>query len=149
MPDCQYKNITINPGNEETACFIRRQLLEYNAGHVPPDGPFVTDPVQLALKDDDGNIVGGITATINYFRARCYIDMLWTDAKLRGQGFGTKLLQTMEQMAVAADCKIILVDTFSFQAPHFYAKRGYELYGKLDDFPGVGHSQYFYKKDLR
>jgi hypothetical protein len=39
------------------------------------------------------------------------------------------------------------LDTFSFQAPDFYKKLGYEVFGELQDFPH-GHQRYFMKKRL-
>ncbi len=39
------------------------------------------------------------------------------------------------------------LDTFSFQAPDFYKKQGYEVFGELRDFP-EGHRRYFLRKQL-
>ena len=39
------------------------------------------------------------------------------------------------------------LDTFSFQAPDFYKKLGYQVFGELPDFP-TGHQRYFLKKEL-
>jgi len=39
------------------------------------------------------------------------------------------------------------LDTFDFQAPEFYKKYGYEVFGVLEDFPS-GHTRYFMKKQL-
>ncbi|GAQ00024.1 hypothetical protein NIES2104_65890 [Leptolyngbya sp. NIES-2104] len=40
------------------------------------------------------------------------------------------------------------MDTFSFQAPEFYQKLGYTVFGELPDFP-IGHRRLFLKKVLR
>jgi hypothetical protein len=39
------------------------------------------------------------------------------------------------------------LDTFSFQAPGFYKKHGYQVFGELQDFP-PGHQRYFLTKQL-
>jgi hypothetical protein len=39
------------------------------------------------------------------------------------------------------------LDTFSFQAPGFYHKHGYRVFGELPDFP-PGHRRYYLTKDL-
>lgn len=43
----------------------------------------------------------------------------------------------------------MLVDTFSFQAPEFYEKNGYEKWTKLEDNPVKGMTRYYYKKQLQ
>jgi hypothetical protein len=37
--------------------------------------------------------------------------------------------------------------TFSFQAPHFYRRRGYEEFGRIDGLP-PGHTCIWLKKSL-
>lgn len=39
------------------------------------------------------------------------------------------------------------LDTFSFQAPGFYQRAGYRVFGELPDFP-AGHRRYFMTKEL-
>jgi hypothetical protein len=41
----------------------------------------------------------------------------------------------------------VLLASHSFQAPEFYARRGYALVARVDDHP-VGHSSIFYTKRL-
>ncbi|MCI0305365.1 GNAT family N-acetyltransferase [Cronobacter sakazakii] len=42
-------------------------------------------------------------------------------------------------------CKRVFVDTFSFQAPDFYRKQGYDLYGVAPDYRD-GHSRFYFSK---
>ncbi|MHB8063888.1 MAG: GNAT family N-acetyltransferase [Ruminiclostridium sp.] len=67
------------------------------------------------------------------------------DEKYRNLGFGKKLLSAAEEIAEQRGCKIILLDTFSFQAPDFYIKNGYDIYATLDNCP-EGHKKYYFKK---
>ena len=39
------------------------------------------------------------------------------------------------------------LDTFSFQAPEFYKKNGYQVFGVLENFP-PGHQRYYLTKAL-
>ena len=68
------------------------------------------------------------------------MDLLWVREDLRGRGYGKRLLQAAE--AVKRGCRHALLDTMSFQAPLFYERQGYVLYGVLDDFPGEHQRRY-------
>lgn len=65
----------------------------------------------------------------------------------RGRGIGTQLLTTGEDHAKARGCRHAWLDTFSFQAPDFYAKRGYIVFGELEDYP-PGHRRFFLRKAI-
>lgn len=99
----------------------------------------------IFLKNDD-TTVGGIVAY--YYAQWMYIDTLWVDEQFRGKGYGQKLMAQAEAKARELGCKTILLDTFSFQAPGFYEKNGYEKWTKLDDNPVEGITRYYYKKQL-
>ena len=53
-----------------------------------------------------------------------------------------------EQEAVRRGCSNAFLDTLDFQAPSFYAKRGYEIFGKLANLP-PGHTRYYLTKRLQ
>jgi GNAT superfamily N-acetyltransferase len=76
-----------------------------------------------------------------------FVRILWVAQALRGQGHGRRLLEMAERRAAERGCRHVFIDTFSFQAPGFYEKRGYVIYGQADDWP-VGHTHYFLRKDL-
>ncbi len=67
--------------------------------------------------------------------------------QLRGRGYGQVLLAAAEQEAKQRGCKHVFLDTFSFQSPQFYQKRGYRVFSKLLNFP-PGYSRYFLQKQL-
>jgi GNAT superfamily N-acetyltransferase len=93
----------------------------------------------------DGTVVGGLIGATywNWF----YIDLLWVQDDLRGRGFGHRLLALGEEHARQRGAKGAYLDTFSFQAPDFYKRQGYEVFGELPDFPD-GHQRYFFRKQL-
>ena len=101
--------------------------------------------LRIFLRDRDNRTVGGIAADL--FGGWVYISLLWVDENLRDQGYGSKLLNRLESEAIQLGCKYAHVDTYSFEAVPFYQKAGYEVFGKLDDYP-PGHSKYFLKKAL-
>jgi ribosomal protein S18 acetylase RimI-like enzyme len=63
------------------------------------------------------------------------------------KGLGSKLLQTAEAEAIRRGCKHAHLDTLDFQAPGFYLKKGYQVFGELQDLP-PGHRRIFLRKDL-
>ena len=66
---------------------------------------------------------------------------------LRGQGYGTQLLQAAEQAARTRGCHQVVLDSYSFQAPGFYQKHGYEVFAILEDHPRQ-HRNYYLRKRL-
>ena len=89
--------------------------------------------------------VGGLLAGI--WGGVLFVRILWVSEALRGRGFGRRLMETAERRAVERGCRHVYLDTFSFQAPGFYEKLGYETYAKAEDWP-VGHGHHFLRKDL-
>lgn len=125
--------------------YVRRRLAEYNSWNVS-EVRSVYEEVSLILKDERGQIYGGITGAVkwNYLK----IDFFWIDEKIRKRGYGKKLLTEMEKLAKEKGCDIIEVDTFSFQAPDFYVKNGYEVIGIVENAPR-GHKHYYLYKKLK
>ncbi|MGV3466528.1 MAG: GNAT family N-acetyltransferase [Heyndrickxia sp.] len=130
--------------SNEDAPYIRKKLMEYNMQYLPDkEIAFVNEDVSITVHDEEGNILGGITGNT---KLHClFIQFLWIDESLRGKGIGAKLLKRTEELAVEKGCKMVRVDTFSFQAPEFYKKQGYEVYGTVEDFP-EGYAHYMFLK---
>ena len=102
-------------------------------------------PVNFFLRDQGDEVMGGLLAQI--WGGVLYVRILWVSEALRGRGFGRRLMEAAEQRAVERGCRHVFLDTFSFQAPGFYEKLGYETYAKAEDWP-VGHAHHFLRKDL-
>jgi ribosomal protein S18 acetylase RimI-like enzyme len=75
------------------------------------------------------------------------VSLLWVSEGLRGGGHGSRLLQSIERVAAERGCANAYLDTFSFQAPGFYRRHGYVVFGELEDFP-EGHKRIFLRKRL-
>jgi len=56
-------------------------------------------------------------------------------------------LAQAEDEARKRGAKKAYLDTFSFQAPEFYKKYGYKVFGELKEFP-PGHQRYYLTKEL-
>ena len=96
----------------------------------------------LTSHDD---LIGGLVAET--FMSWLSIDGLWVAEGHRGRGHATALLDAAEDEARRRDATDVVLDTFSFQAPGFYRKRGYREFGRLDGFP-AGHHRHYMTKSL-
>jgi len=56
-------------------------------------------------------------------------------------------MEQIESIAREKRLDLIHLDTHGFQAPGFYAKLGYGVFGRLDDSP-KGYSRYYMCKRL-
>jgi GNAT superfamily N-acetyltransferase len=93
----------------------------------------------------DQSIAGGLIGETHW--DWFYINLLFLKDELRGQGYGHRLMELAEEEARKRGAKNAYLDTFSFQAPDFYKKHGYRVFGELQDFP-VGRQRYFMTKQL-
>jgi ribosomal protein S18 acetylase RimI-like enzyme len=131
--------------SEEDKQFLFQNLSAYN---VQVTHGLLRKPgidFGLALKNDQGQVFGGIFC---YTFLYClYIDDLWIDERCRGMGYGKALLVEAERIARELGCSFAHTSTCSYQAPDFYQRNGYKVFGILDDYP-EGIIQYFLKKKL-
>lgn len=102
-------------------------------------------PLSIFIRDEQDVICGGLIGA-SYWGWTA-IDRVWIREDLRGQGYGRKLLEMAETEARIRGCRGIHLDTLSFQAPEFYKKLGFVVFGQIEDTP-VGHTRYFLKKRL-
>jgi len=100
----------------------------------------------LFLRSTDGTVVGGANGWT--WGATCYLRNLFLPAPLRGRGLGRRLVAQIEAEARARGCRQIVLETHSFQAPRFYAKLGFELVGRVEDYP-AGHALVVMVKHLQ
>jgi GNAT superfamily N-acetyltransferase len=97
------------------------------------------------VKGADQTVLGGVIGIIYWDWLA--VDLMWLPEELRGRGFGHQLLTTIEDEARRRGARHVHLDTFSFQAPEFYKKYGYRVFGELKDFP-AGHTRYYMTKEL-
>ncbi len=107
-------------------------------------GPTWFKDTAFYLRDEAGEIIGGVYGNYGSF-GWMYVDTLWVSPAARGQGHGHDLMHRIESAALEHGCTAAYLSTFSFQAPGFYKKLGYEAYGELENFPGE-HRRIFMRK---
>jgi len=124
------------------AQLVRERLDMYNVGET---GVSTYYPVHFFVKSSRGETRGGVLGGI--WGGWLHIAFLWIDESVRGQDWGTRLMDHAEAYARAHGCRSATLDTHSFQARPFYEARGYEVFGTLDDYP-EGHKKFFLRKKL-
>lgn len=134
-----------NKWSREDSDYIRKQLIAFNNSKVLGSEKSLVKDVCLTLKNDTEELVAGLIG--NIFWQCLHVNILWVSDSLRHKGYGSKLLLEAERIAKENHCNLIKLDTFSFQAPEFYKKHGYEVYGVIEDFP-KGHTHYYLQKRL-
>jgi GNAT superfamily N-acetyltransferase len=141
MPDNYSITLTDQP-NPDDVRFIEEGLAAYNLQYAPP---YNTQRLVVLLRAADGKLLGGVLGLTWWGWLR--IDIMWLDEAVRGQDWGTRLMETTEAEAIRRGCHHAFLDTMSFQALPFYLNLGYTVFGQLDNLP-VGHSMHFLQKQL-
>ena len=124
---------------------VNKGLTDFSVPVLGPDLPWTDDKFCFEVKDDNGTIIGGMVATINW--RWCYIKLLWVDERYRGHGYGKEMMVRAEDHARKNNCIGMHVHTLSYQVPSFYEHMGFVKFGQLDNYP-PGHHRVYYKKDL-
>jgi GNAT superfamily N-acetyltransferase len=137
---------TISEPTKEEVAFIDERVIQYNLSKINTVDKELFKAINFIVKDKNEKIIAGITGQKYYCNA-AYIDLLWVAEEVRGQGLGSQLLNKFEGLARQLNCFMVHLDTFDFQAPAFYEKYGYTLYGTLNDNP-IGHKRFYYNKIL-
>jgi len=113
--------------------------------HASKGHPRKSELFSIALKDKKNKLLGGVV--VCFLWNGMEIQSLWVDESIRKQGWACKLMEVVEKEAIKRGCTVAYTNTFPWQAPEFYKKLGYTLYGKLDNFP-KGSNLSYYKKNL-
>jgi GNAT superfamily N-acetyltransferase len=105
-------------------------------------------PLAVLARADDGSLVGGISGWT--WGGTCELLHLWVDVAGRGVGLGTALLDAAEAEATRRGCHQVVLFTHAVHAgpgEQRYPRRGYELVGRVDDYP-TGDAALWYRKPL-
>ncbi|HZO66416.1 MAG TPA: GNAT family N-acetyltransferase [Kribbellaceae bacterium] len=102
--------------------------------------------VELAIfVRDAGRVVAGISGWT--WGDSCELQNLWVEPSLRGHGLATRLIAAAEAEAARRGCSQTVHFTYGFQARALYERNGYELVGRVEDFPS-GTDVLWYRKPL-
>ena len=128
MPDSELI-VTSHPASEEIQD-LEDRIYEFNAAATG-----LTDGAWLAIfvRDEAGRIVAGLAG--NTWGGCLEIRQFWVEESRRRRGLGSRLLEAGEHEARRRGCRQAVLSTFTFQAPAYYAKHGFEVVAAVDDHP--------------
>jgi GNAT superfamily N-acetyltransferase len=126
----------------EVVQYLEDRLYEFNSAATGiSDGEWLT----IVVRDESDRIVAGLSGST--WGGCAEIRQFWVEESRRRQGLGTALLEAAEQEARRRGCTSILLMTFSFQAPAFYARHGFDVVAAVDDHP-AGHQNLLLRNRL-
>ncbi|MDR3538539.1 MAG: GNAT family N-acetyltransferase [Acetobacteraceae bacterium] len=100
----------------------------------------------LARDPATGQTIGGLSGRTSF--GLLFVDLVFLPDTLRGQGVGSQALAMMEAEAIRRGCKAGFLLTITFQAPEFYARHGWEEFGRIACDP-PGTARVFMRKTLQ
>lgn len=138
----EYKIQYVDKPDDPVWTCIGGGIDDYNQQQA---GEYKGSRVCFVLYDAEQRVAGGVIGDIYW--DWLFINLMFVKNGLRGRGYGQRLLALAEEEARKRGAMHAYLDTFSFQAPEFYQKCGYRVFGELLDFP-AGHTRYFFTKQL-
>ena len=134
--------VTAEPSADDLT-IVGQGLTDFNTQDV---GPADRVPLAVLVRDETGAVRGGISGYTAW--GWLYVQWLWLDAGLRGQGLAAQMLDAAEAEALRRGCHGAYIDTFNPVALKIYRRQGYTPFGELADFP-KGRTRTFLQKPLR
>ena len=124
---------------------VQRLTNELNAFNVKATGIDDDEEFLETRIDSDGRLIAGIYGWT--WGGTCWVDALWVHEDHRGRRLGSQLLGTAESVARGRGCGQLALSTHTFQAPNFYRRHGFDVVGRLADYP-TGHADLLLRKRL-
>jgi ribosomal protein S18 acetylase RimI-like enzyme len=110
---------------------------------VAATGHHDLDRLAAFVRADDGSLIAGIAGWT--WGGTCELQDLWVDPAHRGSGLGRQLLVEAEAEARRRGCGQMVLFTHEVHAPGLYERLGYELVGRVDDYPVGGAASWYHK----
>lgn len=123
--------ISDSPSDEKMK-IVQKGLDDHNRKYPSGELDIPTPDISLVLKDNDGNIVGGVITSM--LIGVMHLEVLWVDEMFRGRGHGKDLVLHAERIGKEKGYSASQTWSFSFQAPEFYQSIGYKVVGIFDGY---------------
>lgn len=112
---------------------LNDELGRFNAVANPEFDPAAELTVRV---QEDGDLVAGLSGWT--WGQAAGIAMTWVHEHKRGTGIGARLIAAFEDAARKRGCTHVFVTSFTFQAPGFYQRLGYEEIFCWESVPATG-----------
>jgi N-acetylglutamate synthase-like GNAT family acetyltransferase len=89
--------------------------------------------INLVSRDSEGRVVIGVGAST--MLREMYLAVLWVDERCRGLRLSIELLMAAERIAKENGCIAAQTYALSFQAPEFFQRVGFEVFGISNGYP--------------
>ncbi len=132
-----------NDPSDEDVAELRGRLAAWNAS---ASGIAGERWLACFVRGSDGELLGGTVGRA--WGEVLELRLLWVHETLRSGGIGSQLLQRIETEAYELGCKTVITDTFSFQAPEFYSRHGFEVFGTIKGYP-ESTAKYYLRKTIQ
>ena len=104
-------------------------------------------PLHVIVRDlDTGAILGGISGKTSL--GLLFIDLVYLPEALRGRDIGSRMMELAENEACRRGCRAGVLLTINFQAPGFYQRLGWRIFGEVPCDP-EGTRRIFLTKEFR
>ncbi len=122
---------------------LRDKVLAPLAAHnTSMAGPGNRGSLAVTVRDEAGEVVGGLWGRTGY--GFLFVELLAL-GPASGSGRGREVMALAEGEAKRRGLAGMWLDTWTFQAPGFYRKLGFEEFGRIKEFP-PGHDRIFLVK---
>jgi len=126
--------IVTDQADDQVISIIGDGLNRFNDAYVGYDD---RQPLAVLVRDpQSGEVVGGASGRTSL--GLLFLDLFHLPDTLRGKGIGTEVLRKFEEEGRRRGCRSAVVYTISFQAPAFYERNGWVVFGEVPcDPPGT------------
>jgi GNAT superfamily N-acetyltransferase len=125
--------LTVGDKDAELDARLDAELTAYN---LATSGVHEQAEFTVKITGDAGDLVAGLSG---WTWGTCAgISLVWVREDRRAQGAGARLLEAADRVARERGCTQIVVSSFTFQAPGFYARHGFVETGRIEGLPIEG-----------
>jgi GNAT superfamily N-acetyltransferase len=134
---------TVGKADSALDQLLNDELDKFNAAATPGVAPAEELTVQV---EQEGELVAGVSGWT--WGQAAGIGMTWVREDHRRTGVGTSAITAFESEAKRRGCTHVFVTSFTFQAPGFYQRLGYQEIFRWESVPTVGRDDVHMRKEL-
>ena len=138
-------NLTPQVGSSDSD--LDQRLSDELDRHNAAATPDVRPAEELTVRVQDGDRLVAAASGWTWGDA-AGIGMMWVHDDHRRTGCGTAVLTAFEDEARRRGCSHVFVTSFTFQAPDFYRRNGYQEIFRWESVPTAGRDDVHMRKDL-